>query len=77
MASTRLDELGWPLEAIELQLAHSEGNKVRAAYNRAARMDERRALMQAWADCLDELRAGGSARPQKARNWQDSEAASW
>ena len=56
MASTRLNEMGWPPDVIELQLAHAERNKVRAAYNRAARMDERRAMMQQWADYLDELR---------------------
>jgi hypothetical protein len=44
---------------IELQLAHKERNKVRAAYNRAQRLDERRKMMQAWADYLDGLKAGG------------------
>jgi integrase len=74
MASTRLNELGWPPDVIELQLAHSERNKVRAAYNRAARMEERRAMMQAWADCLDELRVSGSTRTQQVQKWQVSDA---
>lgn len=60
LASTRLNELGFPPEVIERQLAHAERNKVRAAYNRAQHMDARRKMMQAWADYLDQLRAGGS-----------------
>lgn len=57
MASTCLNEQGFAPDVIELQLAHKERNKVRAAYNRALRMAERRAMMQAWADYLDSLRA--------------------
>jgi hypothetical protein len=48
----------YPPDVIELQLAHAERNDVRAAYNRAARLPERRKMMQEWADCLDELREG-------------------
>ena len=44
---------------IELQLAHQETDKTRAAYNRAQRLAERRQMMQAWADYLDGLRGGG------------------
>jgi hypothetical protein len=47
---------GFPPDIIELQLAHSERNKVRAAYNKAQRLPERRKMMQAWADYLDALR---------------------
>lgn len=57
MASTRLNELGYPPHIIELQLAHVDRNSVRDAYNRAEFLGERRAMMQAWADHLDELRA--------------------
>ena len=57
MASTLLNEQGWHPDLIELQLAHAERNKVRAAYNRAQRLDERRKMMQAWADYLDGLKA--------------------
>lgn len=39
-------------------MAHAERNKVRAAYNRAERLAERRKMMQAWADYLDRLRVG-------------------
>jgi integrase len=57
MASTLLNEQGFPPDVIELQLAHSERNKVRAAYNRAQRLEERRKMMQSWADYLGTLRA--------------------
>ncbi len=58
MASTLLNEQGFAPDVIELQLAHKERNKVRAAYNRAQRLEERRKMMQAWADYLDGLKAG-------------------
>lgn len=57
MASTRLHELNFAPDLIERQLAHVEPNKVRAAYNRAVHMAERRKMMQAWADYLDGLKA--------------------
>lgn len=57
-ASTQLNEMGFPPDIIELQLAHAERNKVRAAYNRAERLAERRKMMQAWANYLDALREG-------------------
>jgi integrase len=60
MASTLLNEQGFPPDVIELQLAHAERNKVRAAYNKAQRLTERRKMMQAWADYLDGLRQGGN-----------------
>ena len=56
MASTRLNELGYRGDLIELQLAHTQSNKVRAAYNHAEYLDERRDMMQAWSDYLDKLR---------------------
>ncbi len=58
MASTLLNEAGWNRDAIERQLAHSERNKVRAAYHHSEYLEERRKMMQAWADYLDGLRAG-------------------
>ena len=57
MASTLLNEQGcWHPDAIERQLAHVEGNSVRAAYNYAEHLEERRRMMQWWADYLDELK---------------------
>jgi integrase len=55
-ASTLLNEQGWSPDAIERQLSHMEKNAVRAAYNRAQYLDERRRMMQDWADYLDGLR---------------------
>ena len=55
MASTLLNENGFPPDVIERQLAHVEGNAVRAAYNHAEYLPERRRMMQWWADYLDEL----------------------
>lgn len=57
MASTLLNERGWNRDAIERQLAHAERNSIRAAYNYAEHLPERRRMMQAWADYLDTLRA--------------------
>jgi len=59
MASTLLHEQGWPSDVIERQLAHSEGNSVKAAYNHAQYLPERRRMMQAWADYLESLRGKG------------------
>ena len=56
MASTLLNEQGFPPDVIQLQLSHAERNKVRAAYNKAQRLAERRKMMQTWADYLDSLR---------------------
>lgn len=67
-ASTLLNELDWKPDLIELQLAHAERNKVRAAYNRAERLAERRNMMQAWADYLDGLKAGGKVVAIKRRS---------
>jgi integrase len=60
MASTMLHEQGWNTDVIERQLAHAERNRVKAAYNHAEYLPERRKMMQAWADYLDGLRAGAS-----------------
>ena len=55
MASTLLNELGYRPDIIEISLAHGDENKVRAVYNRAQYMEERRKMMQEWADYLDGL----------------------
>jgi len=66
MASTLLNELGWNSDLIERQLAHAERNSIRAAYNRAEYLPERRKMMQAWADYLDKLKAGAKVMPMHA-----------
>lgn len=63
IASTLLNEQGWNRDAIERQLAHAERDSVRAAYNYAQHLDERRRMMQAWADYLDGLKRGADVVP--------------
>jgi len=62
MARTILDEvLGFRPDYIEHQLAHTVRDPNGRAYNRTAHLAERRKMMQAWADYLDELKAGKDA----------------
>jgi integrase len=56
MASTLLNEQGYNRDWIERQLAHGERNSIRAAYNYAEYLQERRKMMEAWAAYLDSLR---------------------
>ena len=56
MASTLLNEQGYNRDWIERQLAHRERNSIRAAYNYAEYLPERRRMMTEWADYLDQLR---------------------
>jgi len=58
--STLLNEQVWHRDAIERQLAHSERDGVRAAYNYAEYLPERRKMMQAWSDYLDTLKTGAT-----------------
>lgn len=57
-ARTLLSELGWKPDAIERQLAHKASGPLGAAYDRAQYLQERRQMMQAWADYLDGLKRG-------------------
>ena len=50
-----LHEAGFQSDLIERQLAHAEKNKSKASYDHSARLPERRAMMQSWADMLDEM----------------------
>jgi integrase len=52
MGSTWANDSGYPPDVIERQLAHVPADAVRAAYNRAQYIDQRRAMLQAWADWL-------------------------
>jgi integrase len=67
MASTLLNEQGWNRDAIERQLAHGERDAVRAAYNYAEHLPERRRMMQAWADYLQKLK-DGSGDTERSKN---------
>lgn len=55
IGSTILNQQGFRVDVIERQLAHQDAYAGRRAYNRADYLDERRAMMQQWADLLDEL----------------------
>ena len=64
LARTVLDEvLGVRPDLIEHQLAHAVRDPLGRAYNRTSHLPERRAMMQQWADYLDELRSGAEAIP--------------
>jgi len=62
-ASTLLNEQGWSPDAIERQLCHMPKDAVRAAYNRAQYLEERRRMMQHWSDYLDTLKHGAQIIP--------------
>jgi integrase len=64
-ASTLLHEQGFHSDMIERQLSHAERNQVKAAYNRAQHLPERKKMMQSWADYLDSLKAGAAVIPFK------------
>ena len=57
MARTLLDEeLGYRIDYIEQQLAHTVKDPLGRAYNRTTHLKARKEMMQAWADYLDRLR---------------------
>lgn len=51
--STALNELDYPKQWIEAQLSHSDKDQIRASYNHAQYIEQRRQMMQDWADRLD------------------------
>lgn len=59
LASTILNEMGFNSDWIERQLAHDERDQVRGAYNSAQYLPGRRAMLQSWADWLDEVKTTG------------------
>jgi integrase len=59
-ASTLLNERGFKPDVVERQLGHVERNRIRAAYNRAEYLEERRQLMQHWANYLDAVASGAT-----------------
>jgi integrase len=63
MARTILDEvLNFPVDWIEHQLAHSIKDANGRAYNRTKHLEQRRGMMQTWADYLDELAASANKK---------------
>jgi integrase len=63
MARTLLHERGYRSEWVERQLAHGDRNAIRARYNFAEHLPERRKMMQEWADYLDALAKGADVIP--------------
>lgn len=63
LASTMLNELGWNRDWIERQLAHGERDAVRASYNFAQYLPDRKRMMAAWADHLEGLKEGAKIIP--------------
>jgi integrase len=53
--STALNELDYPKQWIEAQLSHSDKDQIRATYNHAQYIEQRRKMMQEWANKLDNL----------------------
>jgi len=64
--STRLNEMGYPADWIERQLAHTEPNAVRRTYNQANYLTDRAKMMQQWADTLDSWRDGARVLPLRS-----------
>ncbi len=62
-ASTFLNELRFDADAIEIQLAHLDKDRIRRTYNKAELLTERTLMMQSWADYLDGLKRGGDVVP--------------
>jgi len=69
MARTLIAERlsGVPSDVIEAQLAHGKAGPLGMAYDRAEFMEQRRQMMQTWADYLDQLRRGAEVIPMKVK----------
>lgn len=63
MASSQLNELGYRADVIEAALFHKDKNTIRSTYNRTDYLEERRVMMQDWADYLDSLCTGADVIP--------------
>jgi len=61
--STIKERLGYRHEVVDRQLAHAPKDKVASAYDRAKFLDERKVMMQAWADYVDSVAGKGTPQP--------------
>lgn len=57
------EKLGYRHEVVDRQLAHAHKSKIDRAYDRAQFLDERRKMMQEWADFMDALSVQGQSVP--------------
>ncbi|WP_443698181.1 tyrosine-type recombinase/integrase, partial [Pseudomonas sp.] len=60
LLSTELNGRGYNKDWIERQLAHGDSDEIRGTYNHAAYVEQRREMMQAWADSIDAVCAGAN-----------------
>jgi integrase len=60
LLSTELNGRGYNKDWIERQLAHGDNDEIRDTYNHATYLEQRREMMQAWADSIDALCAGAN-----------------
>ncbi|MCJ8168364.1 tyrosine-type recombinase/integrase [Atopomonas sediminilitoris] len=60
LLSTELNGRGYNRDWIERQLAHGDSDEIRDTYNHANYLEQRREMMQAWADSIDALCAGAN-----------------
>lgn len=67
LVSTALNERGYNRDWIERQLSHGDEDGIRATYNGAQYLSQRREMMQAWADEIDSLQAGGNVTALRRR----------
>lgn len=58
--TTLMEELGYPHEIPDAQLAHAKGNSVRRAYDRTKYLEQRKGMMQRWADYVDAIAHGNT-----------------
>ena len=61
LASTTLNEQGFDRDVIEVALAHKDKDKIRAAYNRATYMKQRREMMEWWSEHIEEASHGSNS----------------
>ena len=68
--STALHEIGYGTKWIDAQLSHTDPNQVRKAFNHAEYVEQRRRMMQDWADRLDQWEQ--CPRPNLFKSWGHS-----
>lgn len=70
LISTALNERGYNRDWIERQLAHGDADEIRDVYNRAQYVEQRRKMMQDWADYLDVVMHGADVVPIRRKRAQ-------
>jgi integrase len=68
LVSTALNERGYKADWVERQLAHGDPDAIRDTYNKAVYLQQRRKMMQDWADYLDQIKQGGLVLPFRKKS---------